>query len=388
METSIIFKILFYLLLFIGAYTYILYPIIIKFIASFAKDTERSEYYPSVSILISAYNEEKVILNRLKNIDQLDYDKSNLEVLIGSDLSTDMTNKLLIENEQNYPWLKIFIYDERGGKAGVLNKLIHHVKNDILVFTDANTEFGKESLKKLVQDFSNPQIGGVSGRLILTENLSSRNESVEELRYWEYETQIKVSEGKLKGLIGANGGIFAIRKELFRTIPTERAVTDDFYLSLNVLEAGYGFTYRYDAYAIEETGQKVSAEFKRKIRFSATNFQTIIFFSKLLFNKRFLISFSLWSHKIARWFFPFILLALLPINYLIANEGSIYLYVFYAQLLFYAAALIGLVFSFIKLRMFFFSLPYFFVVANVALAFGFFKFLFNKHSVIWESTKR
>ncbi|MCU7499592.1 MAG: glycosyltransferase family 2 protein [Ignavibacteria bacterium] len=381
--------ILFIFLIFISIHSYILYPVIINIIARLkGKNPEENSYYPEVSILCSAYNEEKVIENRIKNILSLDYDLSKIEMLIGSDCSSDRTNEMLLELQRNHPWLKVHIFSQRRGKAAVINDLVKLARHEILVFTDANTEFDRNSLKLLLEDFSAPEIGGASGRLILLEPEANRSESVEEKKYWEYETLIKRAEGRCGILIGANGGIFAIRKKLFREIPTKKAVTDDFFVSLSVLEKDYRFIYRYDAFAFEEVGRSVSLEVKRKIRFASTNFQTMFFFRKLLFNKNILVSYAFWSHKITRWFLPFILIITFLLNILILGNGGFFVAAFAAQLLFYAAALFGYILSLFKIRMTAFSLPYFFVVANMALLLGFFRFMSGKHSIIWQSTPR
>lgn len=380
---------LFLISTFLIFHSYLIYPLLIRFVASIRRsEPSRADYLPEVSILCSAYNEEKVIENRIKNILALNYDLNKIEMLIGSDCSSDRTNELLLELQKIHPWLKVCIFKERRGKAAVINDLVKLAKNEILVFTDANTEFDSNSLSLLVDDFKHPDIGGVSGRLILTEPESSRSESVEEKRYWEYETLIKNAEGKCGILIGANGGIFAIRKKLFREIPIKKAVTDDFFVSLSVLEKDYRFIYRYDAYAVEEVGASVNLEVKRKIRFAATNFQTMFFFKKLLFNKNLLLSYAFWSHKITRWFLPFILIMTFLLNILILGNGDFFKVAFIVQLLFYFAALLGYVLSIFKIRMAAFSLPYFFVVANMALLIGFFRFLSGKHSIIWQSTPR
>jgi cellulose synthase/poly-beta-1,6-N-acetylglucosamine synthase-like glycosyltransferase len=389
MLSDLIVVILFIFLIFISIHSYILYPVIINIIARLkGKNPEENSYYPEVSILCSAYNEEKVIENRIKNILSLDYDLSKIEMLIGSDCSSDRTNEMLLELQRNHPWLKVHIFSQRRGKAAVINDLVKLARHEILVFTDANTEFDRNSLKLLLEDFSAPEIGGASGRLILLEPEANRSESVEEKKYWEYETLIKRAEGRCGILIGANGGIFAIRKKLFREIPTKKAVTDDFFVSLSVLEKDYRFIYRYDAFAFEEVGRSVSLEVKRKIRFASTNFQTMFFFRKLLFNKNILVSYAFWSHKITRWFLPFILIITFLLNILILGNGGFFVAAFAAQLLFYAAALFGYILSLFKIRMTAFSLPYFFVVANMALLLGFFRFMSGKHSIIWQSTPR
>ena len=142
------------------------------------------------------------------------------------------------------------------------------------------------------------------------------------------------------------------------------------------------------SFAIEDVGADVKTELKRKIRFAATNFQTILFFKYLLFNKNILLSFAFWSHKILRWFFPFIMFLLLMTNILLHNYNYFFQICLFLQVLFYLLAFIGYFLSLNKTRVRLFSFPFFFVASNIALLIGFFRFLRKKHSVIWQTTSR
>lgn len=383
----LILEILFLLILVLLVNSYLLYPVLITLMAKRKRIPELPGAGLSVSILISAYNEEKVIRQRIENIDSLEYDKDSLEVIVGSDCSSDNTNQILIDLASQYSWLKVHIFKIRRGKAPVINDLSQKASHEIIVFSDANTVFDKSALKNLINKFHNHEIGGVSGRLILSDD-NITTESVEEKKYWMLETFIKQAEGKLGMLIGANGGIFAIRKELFTPIPIEKAVTDDFFLSLSVLSMGYKFLYANDAVAYENVANDVISEYKRKKRFTSTNFQTISFFKNLLFNKNLLLSYAFWSHKVLRWFLPFQLILFFVLSALLFSNGIIFKAFFYLQIVVYIFALIGFLLSLIKVRFVLFSLPYFFVVTNAALVFGFIKFLKKDHSVVWESTQR
>lgn len=380
---------IFYILLFIPVNSFILYPFVIFVISKFVKAVNyNKDNLPKVSLLIAAYNEEKVIEERLKNIASLDYDFSKIEVHIGSDCSSDRTNEILLKKQNEYNWLKIHLFEVRRGKASVLNDLINFAKNDILVFSDANTEFKKDALRNLVYQFQEEKIGGVCGKLILTDDEVEKTESVEERKYWLYETVIKESESNLGLLFAANGGIFAIRKKLFEQIPIKKAVTDDLFISLSVIGKGYKFVYAKDACAVESVGKDVTTEFKRKVRFSATNFQTMTLCFRSIIRQGLLISYAFFSHKISRWFLPFNLILLYLFSVLLFGKSIIINNLFYLQSLFYLLALLGYIGTKIRVKFFLFSLPYFFVIANIAVIKGFFKFLNKKHSVIWESTKR
>lgn len=386
-----IFIIFFWILIFLIFNSFFIYPLLLLLFSKLSKKTatynNQSHSLP-ISVLISAYNEEKVIEKRIINIINQDYDLGKIEILVGSDCSTDKTNTILKKMSEQIPQLKIFLFNVRMGKAGVLNELVKYSSNDILVFSDANTEFDSYALKNLNKHFSNPAIGGVCGRLILQEENHHKLKGIEEKKYWEYETFIKKAEGKLGILIGANGGILAIRKELFETIPITKPVTDDLFISLSVLKKGYKFIYEPDAIAYETIGRDILTEFNRKVRFSATNIQTITFFKSLLFNINPFISYAFWSHKIIRWFLPVILILILIINLYLINKNIVYIYTFYTQIIFYLAGITGYILNKLKVRIGFLSLIAYFLITNIALLFGMVKFILKKHSVIWQSTPR
>lgn len=386
----IITEILFYLIFLLIINSFFMYPLIVYLLSrkNNIESATSNGYCPSVSILISANNEEKSIEERIKNIALLNYDFTKLEVFVGSDNSTDSTNEILQRLEKEYEWLTIFISEKRRGKAGILNELILKVKNEILVFTDANTEFKKDTLTNLVRDFSRKKVGGVCGKLVLTDDERILSEGVEESEYWKYETFIKQCEGKCGVLIAANGGIFAIRKELYKNIPTEKAVTDDLFLSLAVVSQGYLFAYAENALAFESIGKDMQAEYDRKLRFSATNFQTFIEHKSLILGKNHFLAYTFLSHKVTRWVLPWLLLLLFISSIFLAKVNSLIFLLMVLQMFFYLAAFIGWMLSLVKVRIMIFSLPYFFVVSNVAVAMGLIRFLKKEHSVIWEATKR
>lgn len=343
---------------------------------------------PSVSILISAYNEEKVIEERIENIKNLNYDFSKVELIIGSDCSSDKTEEILSRKSIEHSWIKVSNYKNRRGKAAVLNDLADLAKNEILVFTDANTRFEQDALLKLVSQFSCEKTGGVCGKLILEEPKDDYDTTNRERLYWKYETKLKELEGRLGLLISANGGIYAIRKKLFQKFPDKYAVTDDLYQTLAVLNQNFDFIYKVQAVAHEDISKEIISEFRRKVRFAATNYQTILFFKSLLFNKRIFLSFALWSHKILRWLVPAMAILLFITSLLLANSHQIYFIVFIIQACFYLAALIGFLFHKMKLNGSVFSIIYYYTLTNLALLVGMFKFLAGKHTYTWDSTPR
>ena len=390
MQIETIIAFVFWAIIYLLIHSYLIYPFTLVLISLFKKrlSTSGSMPSPTVSILISAYNEDLVIEERIENIRSLEYDFSKIELLVGSDCSSDKTDKILIELKNKYGWLKVKSFPTRRGKASVLNDLASEAQHDILVFTDANTKFETNSLAKVVEGFNDGKIGGVCGRLVLEEPLDGFNQINREKLYWKYETFLKKFEGLLGILIGANGGIFAVRKKLFKKFPLNEAVTDDLYQTLAVHSKGYKFTYSFDAIAYEEISKELKTEFKRKVRFAATNFQTLKNFTELLINKNILLSYAFWSHKVLRWLVPVMLIILFLTNIFLTSYSQIYLDIFIIQLIFYSLAVLGFFLSTIRINIPVVGIIYYYVVTNIALLMGFVKFLFKKHSYIWESTPR
>ena len=383
-------EIIFWIFVLLPIHSYIIYPLMIWVISSFYKQSKITQKFelPVVSIIISAYNEEKVILNRIENVATQNYDFDKLELIVGSDCSSDNTNEILYSLSEKYSWLSVYVFKERRGKAAVINDLVKKAKGSIIIFSDANTEFESSAIVSLVKEFENPKIGGVSGKLELVEPLIDFEKSSQEKKYWEYEVLIKKMEGKIGILIGANGGIFAIRKELFDPIPVSRAVTDDLFITLSVLKKGFKFIYTFNAKAKEDTARDLKTEFSRKIRFASTNFQTLSFFKGLLFSKNLMLMFSLWSHKVIRWMTPFLLMVVILTNIILFNYRNIYQFTFYFQLIVYLVALIGYLGSKKNLKIPLATIIFYFIYSNLAIIIGFYKYINKSHSGIWKPTSR
>jgi len=387
---ELIFTGIFWLTVFLLIHAYLIYPSTLRIFGWFKRKPilNNSNYHPSISILISAYNEEKVIAERVENIKNLTYDINRVELIIGSDCSSDKTNEILKIISHEYSWIKTKFFNTRRGKAAVLNDLVQLTQNEILIFSDANSNFEKDAMSKLVSAFNNKNVGGVCGRLVLEEPTDDFDKTNRERVYWKYETHLKKLEGDLGVLIAANGGIYAVRKNLFIKFPGDEAVTDDLYQTFAVLDQGYDFVYAFDAIASEDVSKEIITEFKRKVRFAATNFQTLKYFKSLLFQNKIILSYALWSHKIIRWFVPLILIFLFFTNGLLISYNEFYRIIFFIQAGFYLSAIVGFFLNKLKINLSIFSIIYYYVLTNLALLIGLFKFLSKKHSYTWDSTPR
>jgi cellulose synthase/poly-beta-1,6-N-acetylglucosamine synthase-like glycosyltransferase len=378
--------VLFWIVLGLIINAHFIYPVFLTIIAHFfAPKRENTAFTSGVSIIIAVYNEEKFIAQRIENLLKLDYDQNKIEILIGSDASSDHTNDILKEFAQKVPNLRIFLFPERRGKVFQLNDMAKEARYPILVFSDANTIFHPQTLARLINPFVDARVGGVSGRLVLKDEKMSIHEGVEEKVYWEIEQYLKTAEGKLGILIGATGGVYAMRKDIYSLVPP---LSDDFYIGLEILRQGYQMIYEPKALAFEEIPQDIRAEFSRKKRVASLDYPVMMMFPSLLFNKNLLLSYAFWSHKITRWFLSHLLLLLFILSALLSGQSLVMLSFLLLQVLFYIFAGIGHILSKKGIRLMLFSLPYYFVLTNVAFFLGFIIFLRRKQSVVWQSTQR
>lgn len=371
-------------------HSYIFYPISVYLVSILwnRKYKTRENYFPKVSIVISAYNEEKVIEITIRNFLKSDYDLNKIEFVIGSDDSSDSTNSILSTLQTEIPNIKFFPFTNRRGKSCVLNDLVKTCSSEIVIFADANTMYHPKAIKNLVKFYADERVGGVSGKLVLLDFSESIKSGSQEIKYWNFETWLKEREGKIGKLVGANGGIYSLRKELFAEIPTEIPVVDDFYLSLKVLELKKDFLYASEAKAEELTAPTLISEFKRKIRGNANNLSTIKPLKRLLSPSYGFVAYALWSHKIIRWFTPLLLLFMLISNIFLYNGAEFFMYFLIIQILFYSLGLIGYILILLKLRIQPFLIIFYFLLTNAALFIGLFQFLFKKNTAYWQSTPR
>ncbi len=382
--------IIFYLCILLILHTYIFYPLSIKLLTIFYHKNykEENDFKPQISILISAYNEEKTLEKTIFNLIESDYPSDKLEIIVGSDNSIDGTNEILKKMGEKYPNLKYVLFDKRRGKKFVINDIVKLARGEILVFSDSNTIYKKDALKNLIKYYTDPRVGGVCGRLKLIESTDNFETGNQEKKYWDYESWIKNNEGKLGILIGANGGIYSIKRNLFIPMPESEPVVDDLYLSLKILEMGKDFIYTTEAEAVETISPKVKSEFDRKVRIMPRNLETLKHTKSLIFSSRLLISYALWSHKIIRWFSPILFLLLFGLNMILFQSAGIFKILFYSQLLVYFCVLIGFVLNRMNLKIVPFLMIYYFFITNVALIVGLQKYLLKTHKSIWEPTPR
>lgn len=362
-------------------YSYFIFPLILRiFVTPKPVSRVQPENLPSVDIIIAAYNEEACIKARIENALSQDY-AGELQILVASDGSQDSTGQIIDSFEDIR--VKAFNFEVNRGKISVLNDLVAKSTADLLVFTDANTDFNSDAVTILVESFSG-NVGAVSGELIL--ETEDGNQNLDGL-YWRYEQFLKKCESELGSLLGANGAIYALKRELYLPLPTD-TIVDDFCIVMNVKKQGFDVLYNDQAIAKEEVAPSLEDEVGRRIRIGVGNYKA--FFANLwaLSPSQGLLSWCFWSHKVLRWFAPHLLLLALISNAMLLDIGFFRL-TFIAQVLFYAIAWHGQkkIHKGQKVRGIV-AIVSFFVSMNVALGQGFVRFCKGHKSGGWKRTAR
>jgi len=385
-------QIIFWILLGIIFYTYLGYGIVLFVMVRIKRIFKtgklvvlKEDELPEVTLLIAAYNEQDFVAKKVENTLQLNYPKAKLHQMWVTDGSDDNTPTLL----KSYKDIEVLHKPERNGKIAAMNRAMKFVKTPIVIFSDANTLLGENSIMKIAQMFSNPKTGCVSGekRILNTEKEAAAGAG--EGIYWKYESALKRWDAELNTAVGAAGELFAIRTELFNEVEAD-TLLDDFIISLRVAMQGYKIDYDPEAYAQETASANVKEELKRKIRIAAGGIQSVVRLYPLLnIFKYGLLSFQYISHRVLRWTItPIALLLLLIVNIILAPSSILFTIILALQALFYIFAFIGWKLENKELKVKIFFIPYYFYIMNYAVYMGFIRYIRNKQSVNWERAKR
>jgi cellulose synthase/poly-beta-1,6-N-acetylglucosamine synthase-like glycosyltransferase len=385
---AIVFQIVFWSAAGLFVYSYGGYALVLRLLARFTPRDTHTRTTPSslpmVTILVPAYNEEKVIREKCENALALDYPKQRLEILVASDASTDATTSIV--RSFSHPSIRCIDFPDRSGKTGVINASLPEATGEIIVFTDANTMFRPDALTRLIAGYEDPSVGAVCGHVRLVPPANAHKVH-KEIAYREFEARMKYIEGLFGATIGAFGGFYSIRKELFTPLPANAFSNDDFLIPMHILSRGYRVIFTRDALATEDTGKSIEDEFKRRVRIGAGNFQSFSLLPGMLNPCKGTRFFFYFSHKLLRWFSPFILLAILVANILLW-PFPLYRLLLAGQLALYGMALCGFLLAGLHRYPPVITSLYHFVSMNVALLSGFFRFFKGIKSSVWESTER
>jgi len=369
-------------------HTYLFYPlgmILIysknsKPVAQYSSDSE----LPELAVLIAAYNEEKVIEEKILSVFNTTYPLSKIKVYVGSDASTDQTDDIIKSLQLKYNDLLLVEFPGRVGKIGIINRLQSIAKAELLILTDANVIFTKDTIKELIKNFKDPETGIVAANIIKE---SSDNEGISstEKKYLSLENKIKTAESNAYKLImGAEGGCYAIRNALFTKVPNN-FIVDDFFITLSVLKQKKTALFNPASVCKEDVANDASGEYKRKVRISSGNFQNLFYFKRELFKFWTPLSFTFWSHKVLRWFTPLLLILCLVVSVLLIPFSFLFLPIFIIQLIGFLTPAFNHLLNFKNPTLMMVS---HFYLMNFALLEGFMKYARGIRSSIWQPIKR
>lgn len=344
------------------------------------------DYYPSVSFIVAAYNEEDCIEKKIANSLEQKYPAEKIEFIIITDGSTDATPGII----KKYSSIQLLHSDERKGKSAALNRAVEYARNEILIFSDANTILNKEACLQISQHYFDRSVGGVAGEKKVIASGSNNAVSSEGL-YWKYESLLKKLDSDFHSVVGAAGELFSVRKILYQPVPSE-VILDDFIISMKIALKGYRIVYDPEAFAMELPSFSMEDEKKRKVRIAAGGFQAMTSLPEALFFwKHWKLSFLYISHRVLRWTLSPLCLILALVSSLILTIFSfqpVYKIIFLAQALFYFSALLYHFLPAFGRKMSLLKLSYYFSFMNISVFEGFFKFIQRKQSSAWEKAKR
>ena len=383
-------KCIFFTGIFIFLYNYIGYAFIIYLINKIApkfKNFTPEKYYPSVSFIVAAYNEQDIIEKKIENTLKLSYPSAQIEYIFITDGSTDGTMSVI----ERYPTIKLLHKPAREGKSSALNRAVLAAKNDILIISDANTFLNTHAIELITSHYSDKLTGGVAGekRVIASPDDNSDVGGREGL-YWRYESFLKKIDSDFYSVVGAAGELFSVRRNLYEMLPAS-TILDDFVVSLKTAQKGYRIIYEPGAYAMEFASASLEDEKKRKIRIAAGGFQSIAMLSSLFkFWKHPRLTLLYVSHRVLRWTLsPLALILILISNIILTVNTSnlFYIAALIAQIIFYLIAFIS---QFISQNSKFKALKAvsYFVFMNVSVIQGFFRFISKKQNSAWEKVNR
>jgi len=381
--------------MFFLVYIYLGYPLLLWLMVKIKPNNHRIQtdhcYQPIVTLIISAYNEEKVIEQKIHNSLDLEYPRDKFEIIVFSDGSNDRTEEIVKEFTEK--GIKLFRFEGRKGKTYCQNEVVKIAKGEIIVFSDANSIYQADAIKKLMPYFADKKVGCVVGELRYGKKFKNDKANLVEGEniYWKYDKLLKLLESKISSVVTANGAIYALRKSVY--IPLNDNINSDFIEILRLVAKGYRVIYEPEAITWESTAEDTNKELLRRKRIVISSVSSLLKEKEIhsLFNpfKNGMFSIQLLSHKVLRWFSAVLMLLSLALNFLLIGEGLIYDILMVGQVIFYLLALIGLICDNLCRR----NAPkiphtiYYLCLSCWAMLYGTIEALRGKEIITWETER-
>ncbi|HUJ52598.1 MAG TPA: glycosyltransferase family 2 protein [Steroidobacteraceae bacterium] len=361
-------------------YLYALYPLVVRLLAIGREAPRpRADTQPSVTIIVTAYNEERCIRAKLDNLLALHYPAELLDIVVASDGSSDRTEELAAAHAPGR--VSVLRVEGRRGKTACQNAAAAVASGRILVFTDATTLLRADALRQLVERFADPRVGCVGGSLRYVseaDNLIGREGET----YWGYELRLRAAESKLGSLIGVSGCLYAVRSSAYR--PIDPALISDFVIAMKMREQGLRTVLAPDAVCFEVTLRLARQELSMRVRVAIRSFNALIRERRFLNPFRYgSFALQLWSHKVLRYASPLLWLGALVANVVLAGD-MLYLSLLIGQLMLLLAGTVGFVLQDHQLKLGVFGKPYYFLLTNLASLIATLRYLRGERMLVWN----
>jgi cellulose synthase/poly-beta-1,6-N-acetylglucosamine synthase-like glycosyltransferase len=360
-------------------YVYVLYPALVSALAArYGRTVQRGDALPAVTIIVTVYNEEKCIRAKLDNLAELNYPPQLLDVIVGSDASSDSTEAIAASYDRLR--VRVLRVEGRQGKTACQNAAAASAKGEVLIFTDATTRLHADAVRRLVENFADAAVGCVAGRLDYVtdvENLTGRGGRA----YWDYEVRLRAGESLLGSLIGVSGCLYAVRRSAYR--PIHPYLISDFVIAMRMREQGLRTILAPDAVCFEATLDRGHEELAMRTRVAARSLNALVAERRFLNPARYgLFAWQLWSHKVLRYATPLLWLIAIGANLALASQMP-YLVLLLAQFALIAAGAVGFLLQQRGHKLGLLTRPYYFLLTNVASLIATLRYLQGERIVTW-----
>lgn len=364
-------------------YPFAICPAVFYLLAGRSGRQPESEYpendLPSAALVICALNEEKVIREKMVNSLALRYSKGKLKIVVVSDGSTDRTAEVVREFQEH--GVELIERPERRGKIANLNTLLPERKEAILVLSDANVLYHPDALLRLVARFRDPSVGCVSGKVILTDSAPELDRPTSD--YYSIEWLLQEKSSEVYSMVGADGAMYALRRELFQPCPDD-TIVEDFIIPMSVVRQGKRVVFEPRAVGWERGPSSLAEEFRRRARIGAGCVQGLLRGNAWPANAPLRFWFIFVSHKLLRWLSPVAGLLVLLLTSL--SIGQLFSRVVAASFLLMSSLAMLRLLTGWKHRLL--SGPFYFLFGQAALTWGLMKGLAGRQTVLWAKANR
>ncbi|HEX9629294.1 MAG TPA: glycosyltransferase [Pyrinomonadaceae bacterium] len=365
-------------------YTYAGYPLLLLIMSRLRRrEVRRGAFEPSVSVIVTAYNEERDLAAKLENTLGLDYPRELLEIIVASDCSADRTDEIAHAFADR--GVRLVRQPQRLGKTAAQNMAAAEARGEIILFSDATSLYEPDVLRVMMPSFADPTVGCVAGRLIYVDPAESRVGRGAR-SYWGYETFLKKHESRIFSLIGASGCLYAVRRSAY--VPLYHEACSDFIIATKMVEQNLRAVYEPAAVCTEETNRQSEKELKMRVRVIAQTF-TDLWRHRAMMNpfRSGFYAVQLLSHKVMRYAVPFFLIAILATSGILARYSLLYLLVFGSQLGCYLGAVGEWMLERAGVHSRILALPQYFVLSNLAALIACYQFLRGERYAHWETNR-